>query len=162
MTMETVQQIQSLYRTLNSNERKAVKLFVTKFSGEAIEPATPSRNVRDDDWLLTGFISELHRRGFSYRKVDPQELAPNYGDDARFVREQLIKHLAPIFPNPSYTQLLSLGSQVAKCLADRLQKTGPVGLKRMLASVGKTLEAIDDSFPDYLSSGMLYFLIQDR
>jgi hypothetical protein len=78
------------------------------------------------------------------------------------VRNQLEEQVKTRIKEPSRTELLNLGTLSARALADYIHAWSPVGLKPMLQFTGRTLEAIDNSYPDYLQSGMIGYLIEAR
>lgn len=154
-----LQQIQVLLPKLDAGDRKKLSLLLNKFSG-GVSPRA-SMNL-EADWLFCGIRSELARRGLVYRVREISELrkiAPNYELDAEVVRVQLEKLLRVKLPQPKRAQLMTLGGVAARALTDYLSPVATVGLKMALNNVGKTLEAIDTSFPGYMSCGMTYCLI---
>jgi hypothetical protein len=146
-----LQQIQSLYHQLNSADRKKLRMFMDALPGG--KGASLMAPMPNDDWLLTGILYELSRRGMKYR----HEIVPegNYAEDSEIVRSELTRLLGISIPDLKYVEQLALGKLVAKALANYLvNKKLNLGLKVMLNNVGKSLEAIDASFPGYLASGV--------
>lgn len=152
MTTQTpLQQIQSLYHRLSSADRKKLRMFMDALpGGKGASLVAPKPN---NDWLLTGILYELSRRGMKYRQgVIPEG---RYVEDSEIVRVELTRLLNVSIPDLKYVEQLALGKVVAKALADYLvNKKLDLGLKVMLNNVGKSLEAIDASFPGYLASGV--------
>jgi hypothetical protein len=127
---------------------------------QALGSLQPSKEAASpiEDWLLEGIFSELNRRGLMAGRVPlkrVKEIAPKYAVESERVRGLLMRGLR----RPPYVQLLSLGRVSARALADYLQSWASVSLQSLLQNAGKTPEALDASFPDYLSSGMLTYLI---
>jgi hypothetical protein len=157
------QQALHLLPSLTADERKNLRVALGQFNGSA-KSVVATSSV--DDWLFEGVLKELSRRGLVYRvkdAADVQRIAPNYEDDAAFVRSTLEKSLKQGMPDFRRIHLSALGCASARCLANyitswRLQS--PLGLKFMLTNTSKTFEAIDKSFPGYLQSGMVSVLVQ--
>lgn len=165
--LTTLQQIQGLYQTLNSADRRALRLFIDNFKGAkrstGVAPKAADSQARD--WLLTGILTELARRGMPYASRNAHAvagLASNYEEDAAFVRAELLLKLGA--QGIKYVELLQLGNVVARALADYINSWGSVhlGLKVMLRNVNKSMEALDASYPGYLKCGMLDQLFRTK
>lgn len=160
--MTPFQRTVELVSSLDAGDRKKLGLLLSKFAGKPSGGIAPRPSL-EADWLLTGILSELSRRGLVYRSrggPDVRRLAPNYEIDSSIVRDQLKQLLRVSIPQPKQVELLKLGSVSARALADYLEPVTAVGLKVLLNNAGKTLEALDRSFPGYLRSGMIYCLVQ--
>jgi hypothetical protein len=135
-------------------------MFIDQFGGAASLQSASAKS----DWLLTGILHELSRRGLHYHgQIDVSiiRLAPNYGDVAASMRDELVHEFKRSHPQPKYAELLALGSVTARALAEYLIRVrAPVGLKTMLQNVGKVFEALDVSYPGYVQSGFLGMLVK--
>lgn len=139
-------------------------MFIDAIPGGKGEVQVASKSD-PNDWLRTGIISELSRRGLKYRDRSSRGPAStSYAQDSEIVREELLKALHSTIPNPKYAQKLELGRVAAHCLATYLlrSKKFDLGLKIMLNNVGKTFEAIDALFPGYLQAGLLGSVLEAR
>jgi hypothetical protein len=146
-------------------ERTKLKMLITRHPGTAAKKAAVSVNEVQSDWLLQGTLAELKRRGHkhyveSYAQI--RSLCTNYELTSQEIREQLEQQVRKRIEAPTRSQLLTLGTVSARALADYIHAWSPVGLKPMLQFTGRTLEALDNSFPEYLQSGMIGCLIDLR
>jgi len=118
-------------------------------------------SVPDQDWLLQGIIEVLRERGIG-QMVPPNFRIKNvksfgeYETQADRVRELL----STAIPNMGLTEQLALGVLCARALATYLGKFTEISLHSMLFYVARVPEALDDSYPNYLASGTLAFIIR--
>lgn len=144
-------------------ERQKLKLLITRHPGTAAKRAAVSVNEVQSDWLLQGILAELKRRGHrhhieSYAQV--RSLCNDFEMNSIDVRRELEHQLTRKLPEPRRDQLLTLGTAAARSLASYIEAWRPIALKPMLQYAGRTMEALENSFPGYLGSGMIYCLIQ--
>lgn len=111
-----------------------------------------------DDWLTEGVVSELVRRGQLHKGMDWHKVMPKgYKKTVEATREFLLKAVR----RPLNTaQKYALGRLVARALADYLENTPGVGLRKMLQCINNVPQALDASYPGYAASGMLGLLIK--
>lgn len=157
------QQIQGLLPKLTADERRKLKTLLGAFSGEHSPAARGKPEKRVDgavgDWLLAGIVWELARRGLGRKHIDQvivRRLSPTYEEESAAIRAVLIEY----FGKPRQEELVALGRIVARTIADHRSSATPLGLKFMLNGTKNALEAIDASYPDYLMTGMLHWLLQ--
>lgn len=120
-------------------------------------------NVENADWLLDGIITVLRERGvghmippnFRIRKANSYQGYETQADRVRMVLNEAI-------PNMNVTEQRSIGVHAARALADYISGWSEVSYDTMLRNVAKIPEALDASFPGYLDSGMLKFLLGTR
>jgi hypothetical protein len=129
----------------------------------SVQRRPPPTMVGTDDWLLEGIYHELGRRGLLRRgwrmaQAKLGDQAPDYATDAAETRAHLLLKLGG---KTRSSERLALGILAARCLADYLAHVAPLCLRVMLRNVGKTVEALDASFPGYLESGMLTYLLRE-
>lgn len=149
-------------------ERQKLKMLITRHPGTKTKTTAISVNEVEADWLLRGTLSELKRRGQKYFVRDYTQirsLCSDYEMASREIRDQLMEQIERHIEEPSDAQLKTLGSVSARALADYIhtwRKGPPIALTPMLQNVGRTLEALEHSFPDYIESGMIGCLIDSR
>ena len=120
-----------------------------------------------EDWLTPGLLYELKRRGLTYGYLDEQRLknmAPNYAADSEVVRENLrekLKQSKALISTKrlDHAELVAFGRIAARALADYLQPVASLGLKFLLTNVGKISEALEQSYPEYLQSSMIWMVV---
>lgn len=161
MTSTTFAQVQALLPRLTPDERTKVRLLITKHPGTAAKRSAASLNEVEADWLLQGILNELKRRGqkpYVKSMAQVRDACANYEMSSKDVRE----HLEGMLPDDiSNAELRMLGLIIARALIDRFTEA-PIGLTPLLQLAGRAMEAIDNSFPGYLGSGMLYWLVQRK
>jgi hypothetical protein len=138
-------------------------MFMKQFKGKS--GASPkASDAQSRDWLLTGILSELKRRGLiaDSRAVDPARISASYGEASALIRAHLEKRLREDYPQVKYVELLALGQIVGRALFDHMAWTGNVGIRMLLNNVDKSLEALDESFPGYLQAGSLGLLLGSK
>jgi hypothetical protein len=146
-------------------ERTKLKMLITKHPGTKAKTTAVSVNEVQADWLLQGMLTELSRRGHRHHIQDyaqVRSLCSNYEMSSQDIREQLEGQVKKHIAEPSRAELLTLGTVSARALADYIHAWSPIGLKPMLQCTGRTLEALDNSYPDYIQSGMIGCLIDAR
>ena len=146
-------------------ERQKLKMLIAKHPGTAATKAAVSVNEAQADWLLQGILSELKRRGHRHHVqnyAEVRSICSNFEMSSFEVRRELEHQLMRRIPEPRRDQLLTLGFVSAQALAGYIQRWAPVALKPMLQFSSRTLEAIENSFPNYIASGMVYVLIQRK
>lgn len=151
----------SLYPRLNSADRKKLRMFVNGAPGSKSEPISAATS-ESSDWLLTGILAELKKRGLGYtaRSIRTWEHSKTYEEEGQAVRAELLRVIKLSIPQPKYQELLALGRVVARALIGYMGKKAYISLKTLLNNVGKALEAVDNSFPGYMASGLLGHLIK--
>jgi hypothetical protein len=161
MPKTPLQEAINSYQRLNSADRKTFRMFVNGAPGGKDSPSG-SAESDSNDWLLTGILFELKRRGIGYTRgrINTAEHSRTYAEESAMVRKELLRVLKLSIPQPKYQELLSLGSVVARALISYRGKKAYVGLKPLLNDVGRSLEAIDNCFPGYMASGMLGYLLR--
>jgi len=163
--MSEVKQIISKLPGLTKAERGRIRQTIEFLDGGKGKSAVTKG--ASDDWLTPGILYELKRRGMSYIGISEQRLnslAPNYATDSAAVRADMRERLKRAKAQNSdvrldQAELISFGRVVARALAEYLQPVAPVGLKLLLGNISKVPDAIEASFPDYLSCSMLGLLI---
>lgn len=163
------EQVRALIPRLDPGERQKLKMLITRHPGSVAKTTAISVNPMTTDWLLQGILSELARRGHKHRIKSMEELrriAPDYELSAGEVREALEEMLnvqmERILIRPSNSDFLTLGTVSARALIKYFEPRMTVALRPVLNVVGRTFEALENSFPDYLGSGMLPVLIQRK
>jgi hypothetical protein len=160
------EQICALVPKLDPEERRKLKMLVTKHPGGAEAKRTAlSVNGLQADWLLQGILTELARRGHKHHVTSMAQvrgLAPDYELSSQEVREHLEGLVKRRIANPTRAELMTLGVAAAGALIDYFGPRMPIGLKPLLGVVSRTTEALEGSFPDYLRSGMIYCLVRRR
>jgi uracil-DNA glycosylase len=159
------EQIRAMLPKLDPEERRKLKMLITKHPGAEVKRTAPSLNGLQADWLLQGILVELGRRGHKHHVASLAQvrgLAPDYELTSQEVREHLERLVKKHIENPTRAELMALGVVAATALIDYFGPRMPIGLKPVLNVVGRTTEAIENSFPDYLRSGMIYCLIKRR
>lgn len=160
-----VKQINSALGKLTKEERRTVRAALDFLEGRKSTGTTTQADT--EDWLLPGIVAELRRRGLSYALPQKQlnKIAPDYATDSIAVRNDLRERLKRDKAQVSddridHAELIAFGRVSARALADYLQPVAPIGLKFLLTNITKVPDALEASFPDYLSSGMLWILVQ--
>jgi predicted secreted protein len=117
-----------------------------------------NKNQSPDDWLLHGVELELRRMGISnkYLVRGWKTFAASYGERAEAIREKLEQHMGE---GMTQAEKIALGRMAARALADYLRPIATISPKLMLSNIDKVLVALDQSYPDYLRTGMLRFLL---
>lgn len=116
-----------------------------------------------DDWLFSGIVAELKRRGILSASAKPvkssfRRAAPNYDREAASARDALVRGLNY---RPTPVDLLSLGTLAARSLADDLEGgPAPICLAVMAQNVQRVVGAVDKDFPDYLRCRQLGFILK--
>ena len=150
---------------LTPTERLKLKMLLTKHPGGAkADGRANSVNRVQDDWLLQGMLAELKRRGQVFyvpTTAHVQQLCAAYALESQAVREELERQICLQIERPTGDQLKGLGVVCARALIRRFSDQS-IGLQPLLQVAGRTLEALEDSFPGYLGSGMVYCLIQRK
>lgn len=161
MPKTPLQEAISSYQRLSSADRKKFRMFVNGAPGGK-DSSSGAAESSSNDWLLTGILSELKKRGLGYtaRSVNIWEHSRTYAEESAMVRKELLRILKLSVPQPKYQELLALGSVVARALIGYLGKKAYISLKSLLNNVGKALEAIDNAFPGYMACGMLSHLVR--
>jgi hypothetical protein len=113
------------------------------------------------DWILEGILSVIRERGMVHMippnfRIKNNKSFAEYETQADRVRELL----SDAIPEMSVTEQRSIGVLAARALATHLAKFTDVNLHNMLFYVARIPEALDDSYPNYLASGTLGFLIR--
>lgn len=122
-----------------------------------------SSAAEGDDWLFSGIVAELKRRGILAASAKPaksnfRRAAPNYDREAAAARDALAKGLSY---QPTPVDLLSLGALAARSLADDLEGgPAPICLAVMAQNVQRVVGAVDKDFPDYLRCRQLGFILK--
>lgn len=154
-------QVQALLTRLTPDERNKIKLLIAKHPGTAAKRSVASFNEVEADWLLQGILAELRRRGHKPHIKDMSQirgLCVDYEMTSQEVRE----HLEAMLPSEvTAAELRTLGTITARALIDRFRNV-PIGLKPLLQLAGRSMEALDDSFPGYLGSGMIYWIVKRK
>jgi uracil-DNA glycosylase len=159
------EQIRAMIPRLNPEERRKLKMLITKHPGAEVKRTATSVNALQSDWLLQGILAELTRRGHKHHVTSLAQirsLAPDYELSSQEVRAHLERVLRRHIENPTRAELATLGVATARALMDYFGTKMPIGLKPLLQVVGRSAEALESSFPDYLRSGMIYCLIQRK
>ncbi len=148
---------------LSTTDRRKLAMLLDRFPGSNIKSASRSESL-DADWLFQGYLKELKRRGapdFTIRKMSVlRGIAPNYELASQEIRSYFESKITR--PAASPTELLALGRVIGKALALYIEswKKGPaVSMRSLLLNVGSSAEALENSFPGYVASGMLPILI---
>lgn len=167
-----LEQALSRVRALSGGDRQKLLLWLKNGAGNKPGASGGERSAKANiasDWLLWGVLAELKRRGLSYREQGPADirrLAPNYEAASEPVRAQLERCLRQGVPTPGKVELYALGSLAARALAEYMESWEgvrvPIGLKSLLNNIGKTLEAVDQSYPGYLRCGLIHCLLRYR
>jgi hypothetical protein len=140
-------------------------------SARALDKVVPLRaEMPPRDWLLAGIELELQRRGQAFPALSPSrlsDLAPSYAEDADLIRRDLESRMRKANGDDvQYVQLVSLGSTLARALAHRIETSSggrrPVSFNSLLNSVILIPEAVEESFPGYLQSGLINMLVRER
>ena len=141
--------------SLSKADLGQIKIRVDGLLGESVSRPTETKSP-NLDWLTEGFVYECKRRGVLTGLISPvlvSKLTPTgYAERNAAVRQKLTT-------NNSMDDL-ALGRIVAEALASWIDGFAPVSLKIMLNSIDKTLTALDNSFPGYVQSGLIKFLIR--
>jgi len=120
----------------------------------------------EDDWLLYGIGHELSSRGLG--RMPPTSIVvtlndyKTYDKHAEAMKAFLLNAVENSGDPLSRNQRRALGCICARSLAGYIASFSEVGLNTMLRHVGNIQQAVDRSFPGYLASGMLRFLLGER
>ena len=154
------QEILALLPKLSPDELKQVKTRVSFLLGQGKTKAE-DKNEEFNDWLTLGIVYELQRRGTVAKDLNNfilKKSAPSsYVENCAMVCKHLEGRVSSSILDP--VQLVILGRMVARCEADYLSFFGEVSLRQMLCNIGNIPIAIERSYPGYVQSGMLDFLV---
>lgn len=117
----------------------------------------------NQDWLLNGILDVVRERGLG-QMIPPNFHIRNtksYGD-YETQADRVRQLLSDAIPEMSVIEQRTMGVIAARALAAHLAKFTEISLHNMLFYVARTPEALDDAFPEYLSSGTLEFIIRHR
>lgn len=156
------EQAHALVPRLSADERNKLRLLLIKHSGERVK-ASKAVNELDADWLLRGICRELERRGLPHHvgsMIEVRRMAPDYELSSQEVRQHLEAQIEASWRTPTRTELFTLGNVAGGALADYFKNSR--SLKRLLNVAGRTVEALEASFPGYLQSGYVYVLLQRK
>jgi hypothetical protein len=169
--MTELKQIIGKLPKLTKAERQNLRQALDFFDGGRTKAATSTvPQVVVQDWLTPGIITELRRRGLEYSGLSEKRIngmAPDYITESRGVmidlRNKMLKSKAQASTaRLDHAELLGFGRIIAQVLADYLQNVRSINLKYMLTNISKVPDALEASFPGYLSSGFIYFLIKSH
>lgn len=113
------------------------------------------------DWLLSGILFELEKRGLASTipgdfYIRNKQSFGSYSQNADRVRRLFEENSG----TRSSVDKLALGRLLARTLARRVEQFASVSLDTLLRNVGLIPEAFDAAFPDYINAGVLPFLIK--
>ncbi|MDE2426277.1 MAG: hypothetical protein KGO96_10275 [Elusimicrobia bacterium] len=155
---EVLKSLSSLRRS-ELEEVKKRATFLLQHSMSVVE------SVEEEDWLLYGIMEELKRRGLHSGgdfRIRHASSHAGFQSQSERVRALLLEAV----PGLSLSERRLLGMLAAESLATYISKWRPepreVSRDNLLRYVGKVPEAIDSSFPDYLSAGMLASVLHHR
>lgn len=155
MSGPNLKSILLLLPTLEVEEIRQIKDRV-----DAILALSPTDSVVEgEDWLGQGICIELRRRGLV--RGDAQIRAP----DKAFIRDQkeMSEFLVERIGRPlKSVEKAVLGQVAARALADYIGHSAPLSMRTMMQNVSKVPQALEDSFPGYLASGMVEKMIRER
>ena len=135
-------------------ERKQLQLRLDLLDKDA-QLATNARTASENDWLLFGISTELHRRGlWPGSGVIPRSmLPPGYAVKAREAREYLLKGVGRKLRS---NEQIALGALAGASIVERFNRVGvPVSPRAVLNSLNQLGPALEEAFPGYWSSAAL-------
>lgn len=115
------------------------------------------RETSDNDWLLEGIIDELKLQAVPIppiSKIKASNVFPSYAEKSKAVRELLEQ--SPL----TRLQKRQLAKICTKCLIDYLRSFSEVSLATVMLYIDRMPVAIERSFPGYLASNLLMFIIR--
>lgn len=138
---------------LNRKQLEEVRRRAAFFLQHKTEPDS----VEDEDWLLTGILTELRRRGLDSRsfRIKRASSYASFQTQSENVRELLLTAA----PGLTAVQRRALGEVAAYELASYLSWTD-VSRETMLTYVARIPEAIDRAYPGYMASQLLGLVVR--
>ncbi len=117
-------------------------------------------SVEDEDWLLTGILTELRHRGQDDRNLRLKKASSYASFQSQSERVRAV--LEDLAPDLSVVELKALGEVAANALAVRLERWTEVSRENMLRYVSQVPEAIEGCYPGYMASGMLCVVVTHK
>ena len=120
---------------------------------------SPRATIVDEDWLLTGVLSELRYRGLTDLttfKIKNSTSFAGFQTRSENVRRVLLEGA----PGLNAVERRALGELAAKWLAASLAEWTEVSLHSMLEKIGNIPAVIDAAFPGYMAERMLGIVIR--
>lgn len=118
------------------------------------------------DWFLIGVTAYLKDKGLlhSMYPVISFKARKRYEEMGGGVRKDIHKLFrVQLKEIPTSNQKMSIGLMVAECLAEWLKKRKiPISINTMVTHCHRSIEAIEESYPGYISSGLLPAIIGDK
>lgn len=153
--MSPLQTVLQILPTLSVPELEEVKSKAQ--AGLALSPGVPATAAAStEDWLLEGITQVLRSRGII---LQGRTLLVDGKVKAGLIDVQgaLLKAVGRPLKTVEKT---ALGRVTAEAMADMISNYAPLGPKIMLQHIPKATQALENSFPGYLASGMVGLLIQ--
>lgn len=156
--MSPLQTVLQILPTLSVPELEEVKSKAQAGLVLSTLPGVPAPAGRfEGDWLLEGITHVLQSRGIirsghSLMMIDGKVKAA--------LLEAQNGLLAAVGRPLKTVEKVALGRVTAEALADMISAYAPLGPKIMLQHIPKATQALENSFPGYLASGMVGLLIQ--
>lgn len=117
-----------------------------------------SRETSDMDWLLEGIIDELKLQSIPIpplSKIKANNFFPSYAEKSKAVRD-ILESQAPL----TRLQKRQLAKICTKCLIEYLRSFTDISLATVMLYIDRMPVAIERSFPGYLASNLLLFIIR--
>lgn len=159
--MSDYQHILAKLPALSRTELKEVRLRAS-----ALLSMSTDTSEAEDDWLLYGVGHELISRGMG--KLPPTSVLvtlndyKTYDKQAETLKAFLLHAVEGTGAALHRNERRALGCICARSLAGYITSFSEVSLATMLRYSAKMPQAVDRSFPGYLASGMMRFLLVDR
>lgn len=121
---------------------------------------SPTNLNINDDWLLNGILTTLRQRGLGATTPPPARIKyltsfKAYSTNCQFVKALLEEQM----PGLSKNELRALGILTARALSHYLESWTEVTLDIMLINIRRAVDALEQAFPGYVTSGMLKHII---
>ncbi len=160
MSKSAFDQISELLENLSKDELEQIRKKCMVLGSIGPKQRT-SISEMHQDWLLSGVLYELEKRGLgntipSNFSIRSKQSFSSYQERAERVRN-LFEEKAGI---KGSVDKLAFGRVLARLLAKKIDQFAPVSLDTLLRNVGLMPEAFEDAFPGYITAGMLPFMVK--
>lgn len=156
--MSSLQTVLRILPTLSVTELEEVKSKAQAALVLSTPPGVPAPAARpDEDWLLEGITYVLRSRG-----LVRGELFAIDGKVKVALAEVQAALLEAVGRPLKTVEKVALGRVTAEAMADMISTYATLGPRIMLQHIPKALQALENSFPGYLASGMVGLLIVQR
>lgn len=113
-----------------------------------------TQNVKDD-WLLSGILEELKNRGLGSSLPSDFQIRNRQSFASYYKRSEKVREVFEEKVQLRNGDKLALGRICARCLARKVDEFAPISLDSMLRNINLVLEGFENSFPGYISSGVM-------